>query len=233
MMACLGHGSVWVTLMAFGRWDAALCSEAHILCVCSHLCFEGSDVNSPFHFHKGACLKHWAFMVWISSASVKIMFRMDRKTKVGNSELTIAKLGQREYLAHDSPLSCAVKVWSQQDYTEVKPAWLRGGSMSPFPAAFSPEAWWWFILMLFFTDAPHKVSFLCIFCDQINLPSYCQPFTDSNPWIILSFNALSLYRWTIKDFFAWRTCAANLNWFRKCFSRISLGSALNAVWKNI
>lgn len=41
------------------------------------------------------------------------MLRMDRKTDVGNSGVTIARLGQREcgvYLAGDSLLSWAVKV---------------------------------------------------------------------------------------------------------------------------
>lgn len=90
-------------------------ASSHILCVSAHICALKDQVcEQPFSFpHQGACLKLWAFMVRISSASVRIMFGMDRKANVGNSGVTIAELGQRECgmcLAHDSLLSCAVKV---------------------------------------------------------------------------------------------------------------------------
>lgn len=49
-------------------------------------------------------------MVWVSGAPVKMMFRMARKTNVGNSGVKSAKLGQRKcgiYLAWDSQLCSA------------------------------------------------------------------------------------------------------------------------------
>lgn len=162
-----GSWSVWVTLMDFVRWDAAHGSEApveplglpsHPLCVSAHLCLEGSDMwTARFSYFLIKKLSCSTGVLWCGSQVPQWKSCSD----VGNSAVTIAKLGQRERgmcLAHDSLLSCAVKVWSQQDYTEVKPAWLRGGSMSPFPAAFCPEVWWCFILMLFFTDAPQRYN---------------------------------------------------------------------------
>lgn len=128
------------------------------MCVCPHLCLEGSDMwTALFSYFLIKKLSCSTGVLWCGSQVPQRKSCSD----VGNSAVTIAKLGQRERgmcLAHDSLLSCAVKVWSQQDYTEVKPAWLRGGSMSPFPAAFCPEVWWWFILMLFFTDAPQRYN---------------------------------------------------------------------------